>query len=202
MRDTPRANNIADFQQRYGGTFGWLVNPTTNKKLLVSIISVDRNGVRFKDASGQEGHAYLDTGVMFEFLPVEQGWFNTDKTSYFMTRRPARQWHRGISHDNTAIFAEKKNGLWSVNVSIDVLDDIFNRNIPIADCVRDLRENKRSAAGISKDFAILGKELYFYSKPIAKYEDGKILLETPIIAQEIKDAIKYNNLPLEVVINA
>lgn len=203
MRDSLSRNNVDDFRQRYSGTFGWLLNPDTGKKLLVSILGVDRSAVRFKDQNNNEGFAYPDTGVMFEFLPVEHGWVNTAKSAYFMTRRPARQWHRGISHDNTVLYTENKSRLYAVGVSLEVLATIYSPSNPdFTSAVNDFVRGKRTVAAISKDFALLGENFYFYSKPVAKYKEGKIFLETNIIAQEVKDAIRKNNLPLEVVINA
>jgi hypothetical protein len=51
---------------------------------------------------------------------------------------------------------------------------------------------------LNKHFAIAGKDVMFHRENIGSFAKRKIILNSPLVEQEVKDAVRRNGLPLEV----
>lgn len=191
MLDTFNSSNHRDFGPRYANTFGWLVDEKSGTKKLIQITEVQTDRVFFKTNTSQVYHANLDSSVVFEFIQVKQGWFNsTDGESYLLSRSPARQWKRGISNSNTTV--QRLRDSCGLDVSYKLLDQL-----------KWEEDGYNQAEGaISKHFAICpAGSFYFYSQIIGKVKEKTITLYTRLVHQELTDLIRRKNLSFEVVVN-
>jgi hypothetical protein len=134
----------------------------------------------------------INSGVEFQFIPVNRGWFSsTSGEVYFLQRVPERQWKRGISQNNTRI--TNIDGMYSEKIGYNLLASIFN-----------LKETITYQAGkpfcISKHFAISQKGIvYFYTTRVGAIKDNIITIGTEHnVLQELNDAINRNKLPFKV----
>lgn len=184
------ADTYRDFNQRYVGAYGWLITPT-NKKL-ININSVDGHRVYYNIGGATLFWAELNSATTFEFIPVDHGLFNgRDGYTYYMHRKPARQWRRGISENNTVM--EKLHTHKHVPINYQTLENIFNdefsqRNYP----------QVFETGALSKHFAVLYGKVYFYSIVIGNYANDEIILNNEITAQELKDLIHRNHWNIKV----
>lgn len=194
MREEFTSAGQADFQQRYVGTYGWY--PTNNKKHLVLLEEISGGELSFRDSEGTPYRAYADKGVMFDFIPLNKGVYNLQNTDdvIYVNRVPARQWQRGISAANTALFsfAEQQNR----TVVFKLLEDIF-RDPPIDP--RSLMENaKRRYIALSNQFCIADDMLYVYHLQIGKRIENEFVLNSNLFEQEVKDLVKRLGLQINV----
>lgn len=192
MRATLTFRNHQDFRARYSGTYGWYIKDNTRK--LVQITNSDRNFVFFSDDSDFEFNAKVDSGINFEFIPVDKGWFNgVSGQVYFLCRHPARQWKRGIHVDNTLVYQINQMN-FNIGVSYSVLSDIFIDNFD------NWGKKEVPPYAISKQFAIdANRNVWFYNVIVGKVKDDVITLETPLVLQELTDVLKRKNFNYKVV---
>lgn len=198
MLDTLTSKNHTDFKQRYQGTFGFLLQ--NDKKFLVQVTSVDKDEARFVDVKKNEYYVYADGEHMFEFIPLQRGWFNTKTNLYYAARHPARQWHRGICESNT--FLSQLNGMGSftvVSITLKVLSEIFEHPISHIEAYKAFLDGGRAGCAISRHFALALGKFYFDNKIVGDYtkESGgiTITLSNDLIRQEVTDTIRRNGYP-------
>jgi hypothetical protein len=195
MRDSLTSSNHRDFGARYSQTFGWLV--TGEKKQFVYLQEVEDSRIYFTiNNSSTRFHARMDAGVMFEFLPVNHGWFNTDDhQTYLLQRVPARQWKRGISIGNTQVGFLDLPGARN-EPTFDVLERIFSSKVGYSSPIT-------SRGAISKHFAInKAGNVLFYNTPVGVYDPkGVIKLDNSLVRQELTDLLRRrgeSNIVVEV----
>jgi hypothetical protein len=197
MLDTLTSTNHTDFRQRYLNTYGWF--NTGTRKLLVYVSNVSDREVVFSDKQGVEYNVFRDSGLEFEFIPVDRGWFNTINGPLYLCRVPARQWHRGICKSNTNIYRQDASGTFvGANVGIKLLSDIFENTLTPHECLQN-------AAGValSKHFAMVPKgKFMFYDQKVGEVDHSgaryAITLTNPIVKQEVSDLIRRNNYPMDI----
>lgn len=197
MLDTLTQFNHRDFSARYLGTYGWLINdhPKNTDKRLVYISEVTSERANFTDINGGKYHAYAGKEVMFEFLPVDRGWFYGESGAMYMLKRlPARQWHRGICDSNTSVSLVSNLRMKAVNIGLPVLTDIFSDKKPPYQYV------KGQSCILSKHFALIGATLYFLDKMVGYLNGTSITLDAPgmLVKQELLDIISRNKYPLTI----
>lgn len=195
MLDTLTHENFRDFSQRYQGTYGWLVGDDKNK-VLVYIRKVTEDRVVFMDVTAREFHANAGQDVQFEFLPVTRGWFyNEEGEMVLLSRRAARQWHRGICMANTNMAVVRKNRLYAIEYNLKQLKSVFE---PTKKYPYQAAQNSIW----SKQFATVDGVLYLYDKPIGKFDPAnKVVVLDKIgefLRQEIMDVINRNNFGVDV----
>lgn len=205
MIDTPTSNNHRDFNARYSGTFGFL-HTDQGSKILVRVGTVNQQKVHFTDIKGQDYFALLDKNVMFEFIPVNRGYYNTRSGTVLLMRVPARQWHRGICTSNTKCLVETYTGnLGNINGTdhfFSVLHDVFVE--PLQDtkfCFDRWKEGARHGVALSKFFYLDTKRnLQFLNSRVGIYdrETNKLILTNTLVEQEVKDVVRRLNLDIEV----
>lgn len=196
MKDTLTSFNQGDFHQRYAGTIGWLLRD--DKRKLVYVSDVTREYVYFEDITGFRFNLKADSGIYFEFIPVDRGWFNAKSGKvYMLERHPARQWRRGVCPGNTYIYQLTTKLNARMGITLSHMSDIFEDNDPTIP-----KNWSKYPLAISKHFAIGGdKTLYFYNRVIGKVDDTKLVLESDLFYQEVSDQVRRKELPFKVVIN-
>lgn len=194
MKDSLTTSNSGDFSQRYAGTYGWL--HLEGKREFVYVADVDNRRCYFNKAGDVQYHANADTGVIFEFIPVDKGWFNTtDGKLYFLQRRPARQFKRGIAETNTGVFDDRMR---QVKLTYKLLATIFEDGF-------DAWSHKTLArpGALSKHFAITDNNgtIMLYDAKIGQVVDGVVVLENNLFLQELQDTLKRKNMSAKVIVN-
>lgn len=199
MLDTLTAWNARDFIQRYVHTYGWLVQ--NEKKVLVYVAHADASKVRFTDIKNVEYFANAGEGVMFEFIPVNKGFFNSTLNSscYLLERVAQKQWHRGIHNNNTQAILLKDGELAFSPINIKLLNSLFHDPISSEKAFAEWQAKKRSSLALSRHFAINGPMIQFYRTEIGKVEGNRITLNNEAVRQEVIDCVRRNKYDLEVV---
>jgi hypothetical protein len=206
MIDSLTSSNHRDFNARYCGTWGYYVPDTGSAaKVLVTITHVDADSVHFEDPSGGKYLGYANKGLMFEFIPINRGFFDGIDLTYYLARHPARQWYRGIHEMNTLCSVLEDNKTLKTCLLKEVLPQIFYPNQDVRgemekrlfNCTSYLN-NTRNTVALTQHFALVKKKLMFYTHEAGAVVGNKIHA-IDIIGQELRDAIRRNNLPFEVV---
>jgi len=193
MRDSLTSENSRDFRQRYNGTFA-LFTKGDGRKITVRIDNVTENAVQFSDIKKNTYTANSDTGVEFEFFPLNRRLTDYKNNVIYSSRQPARQWRRGICEDNTNIINLDK--LRKVSFDGELIDRLFNSEIDYENIhTRFLKEDRMSFL-LSNKFAIIRRsdmsEFYLYNHMIGELR-GTTIKCNPIFIQEVKDALVARN---------
>jgi len=197
MKDTLTSNNHQDFRARYQGTYGYYVDPDTDKRLPVYVASSNQSRVTFNDIDGRELHVRADSGIEFEFIPVDRGFFQVEDQVFYLERVPARQWKRGICNENTRAYLLEDT---LRNFAANYLE-IISKMSPL-DCRLGWYSNKEGyPVALSKHFAIsVANVLYFYNKEIGTVDHAtnSIKLYNDMLLQEVTDLFRRNNMDVKV----
>lgn len=200
MKDTLTSRNHQDFRARYQGTYGYYVNPDNAQKVPVYVANCNQHKVTFQDIEGRDLFANVDTGIEFEFIPLDRGFFQTiNGKVYYLQRVPARQWKRGICYDNTQVH-ELTNNLRS---DVPNLLEVIAKLRPI-DCAESwYLFNGKVPVALSKHFAISTEgRLYFYNKSIGTvdHKTDTIKLVNDMLQQELTDLFRRNNISVTITL--
>lgn len=192
MLDTLTSENYRDFSPRYSHTYGWLQQEGTKQLVYIRRVTDDR--VYFTNQTNMEYHAKINSGVMFEFIPVDHGWFNgQDGVAYFLSRMPSRQWKRGISDSNTSMVSS--TNMRAMEITYNGLANIFNVGFES----RNYPKLFSGVGALSKHFAIAQTgRLYMYDRWIGTYKDGVITLFSDLVKQELTDLINRNGWNIQI----
>ena len=204
MIDTPTHNNISDFRQRYQNVLGWFLTGK-GEKLLVRVAEVGDSQVTFVDHGNNVYYANVGQGVNFEFLPVQRAWYDTELTTYYVSRKAARQWKRGICQENTSIEAiETILGIETPGKGLPwnlLAFNIFSTPQDTGKYVADFLGNKRSSCTLGRHFSLtkhLEGRVLFHNILVGYYSKNVITDVKPIIKQELTDVIRKFDLPFEI----
>lgn len=188
MLDTCTYENQRDFTARYKNTIGSLVKEDGTKEW-VWIAGINEDNVVFTTVDGMKYTATIGKGTQFEFTQVPMGWYNSPEGPIFFSRKPARQWQRGISNSNTHIYDQYFN---KVDLTLTRVVNAYTPQKPYKD---------QPCWALSKHFAFnRDNVLYFYDVPIGEKKDTSFFVQSCNVVQELSDAIKRNNLPFNVEI--
>lgn len=198
MKDSLTSSNYRDFRQRYEGTYGNFA-PEGKPPLMVMLQSVEESRVNFVDSKGAKYHVNADAGIPFEFYPVDRRLANTAKgTVLYSSRRPARQWSRGVCDQNTTIMnLISQRG---VNVSFDTLEVLYHPNKNYNAVLQDYINGAREGVAIDDKFCIIREVVQLYDKPIGVVDRTNVFTAKihPMFKQEFTDTVKRGNLPIVV----
>ncbi len=199
MRDTYTSKNHRDFNARYAGTYGWLVQGGNHS--LVYMIEGNEEFFTFNMGTSQTYKAYINGGAVFEFIPIKMGWFNTnDGEVVFLERHPARQWKRGICESNTWVFTMSTDGLYNSQLNYKRLASIYINPINVTKDFIVARRNVNAPVALSEHFSVSSVgEVYFYKAPVGIFNRDKIDLHVDAVKQELSDCIRRLELPWSVV---
>lgn len=204
MIDSLTRQNAGDFRQRYNGTFGYYTineGPRKGNKILVRLTDVNDSQVTFIDSRGSEYYVYADSGIPFEFLPLEKRVANTAKGNViYGCRVPARQWSRGVSERNTSIINLQSRMAVSVNfVNLEALYSAED-NYPTA--FSEFVKGSRKGAALDKKFSIIKNpdetiNVKLFNSDIGVFSDGvaKII---PLFKQEFSDMVSRSKFDIKV----
>jgi len=197
MKDSLTSINHHDFRARYQGTYGYYIDSDTNKRLPVYVANCNQYRVTFSDITGRELHVNVNSGIDFEFVPVDRGFFQVLKDVFYLERIPARQWKRGICPENTRAYAlGDRLRITAVNYL-----EVITNMIPLA-CESGWELSKTGyPAALSKHFAISAANvLYFYYKEIGTVDHKKnsIKLHNDLLLQEVSDLFRRSSMDVRV----
>lgn len=197
MRDTLTRDNVRDFTARYNKTFGWFLGES--KRVLVRVEGVGDSRVQFQDINGTNYFAAAGQGVMFEFLPVTKGLYNTaDDRVIFVSRVPARQWHRGICAQNTQMFEYSPRYSGNlIDVNINNVSQVFESKVDVNKRIERYLKSALPVA-LDKHFALAHGQVLFMNHRIGSITGDKISLANPMFRQELSDVIRRNSFPLTI----
>lgn len=201
MIDSLTSENHRDFGARYKGTWGYYISDL-NGKTLVKVVNVSHEEVLFCDIEGNTYKGFVDKGMLFDFIPVNKGYFNAPECVYWFERVAARQWQRGISLNNTAV-SIFNGDIFQVAKLETAINAVFNPKNHIAsvkDSWEAYKNNSKYAVALSKHFAIGAYKVYFYKQPIGNIKGNVIFLDNDIVVQELNDSIVRNALNIKVVV--
>lgn len=179
--------------QRYQGTFGFLKTPS-GKKILVDITNVDAQYTEVVDTKGNNYTLASDTGCELEFTQVPSQWFQPDPEHIaYVTRRPERQYKRGICNANTAIWIPGRSGdrLSDVPTTSIRIEAIFNPSE-----IRAFDDYHKIKCGLwSKFFAWAESTVYAKDLKIGTvdHETKAVSLQDEMFLQEVRDALVRSN---------
>lgn len=183
MLDTFTYENARDFTQRYKNTVGALVKEDGSREW-VWISGINDDAVVFSTLDGMKYAASIGKGTQFEFTQVPMGWYNGNEGPMFFTRRPARQYQRGISSANTNIFNQNLN---KIDLTLGRVVQAYLPPKPY---------KNQTAWALSRHFAFNEDNvLFFYDVPIGEKKDMCFSVESCNVVQELQDVIKRNSLP-------
>ena len=175
-----------DFRQRYEGTFGFHTTES-KKRLLVRIISVNEEEMKFEDKGRSEYVAYSDHGTEFEFLsPVKRMFDHRGKLSLIF-RRPARQYQRGISQANTQILTISTGAVLAPtfqNLTCAFADEGFN-----GAKFKLWEKGERDEIVLSPMLGVAGKRVFLYNVDIGTVEERTFKV-AGLFLQEVKDCVR------------
>jgi len=187
---------MRDFGPRYQDTYGYLHLPAG--KRLVQIISNNDEAVYFRqEDNGFNFHVAIDSALEFEFLPVNMGFYNTNEGNvYFMQRVAARQWRRGISRNNTAMYHVHQGQFNGTRPSLALLNNIFNS-------VQDYHnvQTSQDSFALSRHFAVTGDYLFFYKEQIGTRKENVLSVHAKCLClQELQDCLQRNHANSELTL--
>lgn len=192
MKATYTRYNARDFIQRYVDTYGWLLRDNGTRKF-VHIKQAEEGRLYYETDGSADFYALQDRGQIFEFIPVNKGWFNGTDGPVFLNRVPARQWKRGISGSNTEIQKFKNKILINYILNYTELSKVFNDDFNI----KNYPDTFKPGA-LSKHFCLVNNNLWFYDTVIGILEGTTFKLFNDIVSQELKDLIKRKGWQLHV----
>jgi len=184
-----------DFRQRYLGVYGYYPLPS-GEKILVYLSTITERETKFVDAAGVEYTAKVDQGVFFQFVPIEKRLFTMDNTLILAERRPARQYSRGMSDNNTAFLDVGYSDPINVNArSITAYTNPVYVTKLNADAAVQL---------LSPMFGIRYHLVYLYNRDIGviiynKDKPPTIKVRDDMFYQELVDVVRERKIEVEVV---
>lgn len=200
MLDSFKNHSPDDFRKRYKGTYGFFLKDSS-KKEIVFIDDVSTSQVTFSTKENRGYFCFKDSDAVFEFIPPTRGWYYDAGygREVLIQRVPATQWQRGLSRNNSTCYYLTKDSRWANSplgfTTIEAL--ITPHKSPDINLIK-----VGCNAILSRSFAIVNATVWFYSLSAGKYSkaDNAIILESGLIAQEITDCLKRQNLDIMVVV--
>lgn len=199
------SGNARDFKARYEGTYGFF-RENGKRKMLARLDSISERACHFVDARGAEYTLNADTveEIGFEFLPPKACYYNLkDGTVVLVSRMASRQWKRGVSSANTAVYTMDKvyGALAPSRLDFKVLENIYQNSVdPSA-----VKYSKGDNIAISRAFAFSRTgEVRLYENKVGNFvtEDAKhfkvVLAEPDLWRTEITDALRSMSKTVEV----
>ena len=205
MKESFLSKTAADFRQRYQGSFGYILKDN-GTKVLVKITTVDTKTVIFTDEDENEYFGYADKNVEFEFIPIQRKFVLMDNKACLFTRVPARQFTRGISEANTTYYTTNAQGNL-VQKGFDdreVIKFIKHQGVlPYHSYMQQYLDGTLPFTTLSASFLVSKTKLWFFDREIGDVNRTKKLidLKTPLVKQELSDAIRDVGFPYTLQVN-
>lgn len=185
MKDTYTSENGRDFRQRYVGCYGRYTTDS-GRQLTIFITDLNDYEVRFENAEGVSLSARVNSGVEFEFYPLNRRLSTYGNLLVYSERRAARQWQRGVCAGNTRIV--NLSTMRDVEVGHAVVNAIYNVSTNYLDTYTQFLQGARTNFLLSDKFGVVNNRLYIFDKAIGTLS-GTTLLVDSLFLQEVKDAL-------------
>lgn len=170
MRDTLTSANARDFQSRYLQSYGFYVDEIKDKKVPVFLKNMEGATLYFEDLNKTEFNTRADRGAVFEFMQMTRRIYQgTTGALYYICRKPARQWQRGVCDNNTTAVLLTKEGPVPTSVNNTLMRDIL--------ITSDLPAPKIGNLKLSDQFCIVGDKAYLYNNVIGSYSEKAIRVD-------------------------
>jgi hypothetical protein len=201
MKEEVTRQGSRDFRQRYEGTYGFYTTEE-GSKLLVVIDSVNEEEVKFRDSKRLSYTALSDRGLSFEFLSPVKRLFAIGDMVYLIERRPARQFQRGVSANNTRIY--KLDTMAPVPINFNNLAAAFDEDTEVRYKLQLVRMEKglRKTLLLSDMLAFVNGSVYLYKDVIGRLDlaNKKVVLSKNMgmFRQEVLDAIRDTGINIVV----
>lgn len=192
------SKNAADFKQRYEDTFGFFTKPGTSDKKIVKFLQVNEDLVMFEDKRGVSYTVYPDSDIEFEFMSPVKKLFTVGDIVFLIQRRPARQYQRGISENNTQIINLVTGGHSSPTFAR--LEAAIEKQPEPKLFEQEYLLERRRTLQFSNIFAAVDGLFYLYGTCIGKVTGKTISLNDNIYIQEVKDMIRDTGVNFEVTL--
>jgi hypothetical protein len=191
------AENAADFRQRYEGTYGFY-RDETGKKLLAQLTLIRDNVCHFIDSRGIEYHLNADapSDKGFEFIPPKASWYNiAGGQAFLVTRIAARQFQRGLSAKNTAIYVLQGGGLSNKRIDFTTLESIYLKARSKQDAYQSWNDSQSVAISDQIACNLKTGDVYVWEKKIGTFTKNgnafEVKLQEPTLWRtEVTDALR------------
>ena len=168
MKDTFTTENARDFNARYVGSYGLYVDEARGTKIPVYLKTTEGATLYFENLDGVEFHTRANSGITFEFMQMTRKLYPAlDGHIYYVCRRPARQWTRGVSDNNTQAYRLCNHGPSPVSINHKLIKSLLSPDAKTAD----------GNILLSDQFAIVDNIVYLYNNVIGEYYKSKSRIE-------------------------
>lgn len=134
---------------------------------IFKLIGVGPNSVRCVDSAGFDIHIDLAAEYEVNYVLPGRRVFQINEYAYMLYRRPARQYYRGMHHENTGFVMLQSNGTWKeVLFDFSLIESYVNKN------------NYSSV----EEIATGNKESYALNHQMAVSKTGGVLFGNSLIA--------------------
>jgi hypothetical protein len=189
MLEEFKSGTVRDFSQRYVGTYGYFTTEKDKRRILVHLSSIDHGDLSFTDDRGNSYTAKPDVGNIFEFLPLTRKLILYKGTIVHISRKPARQWQRGVSENNTSL--EYIGSGRKLSLSFALLKAAYlNEYEYTRRAEEDFLSKEVGCLLLSDTFALVGDTVFLYNVKIGTLSGTVIELTTALFYQELTDLLK------------
>jgi len=196
MKEEFKAAGWRDFAQRYQGTFGWF-HTEKKERMLVQLVEVNESSLMFQAKDGMKYFANPDKGNVFEFIPVTKGVYQLGKDVVFVTRKPARQWKRGLCLENTYLYNLVSGEQLMVDFSSVTAVFGGSDGVMLEAFKKDMSPNYVALDNI---FSVVANKLMLYNNRVGVLDRAKrqVTMDSPLFKQEVQDL--FRSLLMEVFV--
>lgn len=187
------AEILNDFRRRYEGTFVWLTMEEITKETLVKVTRIEDDsnkiGVLRLDSfeygslsinMGSDGHS-----LQFKYPPV--GVFQHATDAFVFTRRPARQYRRGICADNSTLRSVTAGVAGNIaRFEARTIASAFeHKTYPVREALRMLRTGRARSVALDNNYSLCLSftsssrdfVVFHWTLPVGKVDDsGRLTL--------------------------
>lgn len=182
MELTPQ--NVDDIRRYYFETF---VKLTQFGDKLFHIDDINGQCIKLHDADGEEYtiSLHMEAPYNLNMILPHKSMYQMGKYAYCMQRRPAQQYHRGISGKNCQINALSDNNWSKVGVSFETLVGYTDKQSFYA--LDSIPDNRLISAALSPRFAVSieNRKIYCDNKVVGQVAgDWNSIAVYPILVRE------------------
>lgn len=206
-------NQRKEFYKKYQSTYMWMKRKE-KPPIIVFFTGNDDNGLYTFVHKGSNIKVAHETDVeIFSYFP-KPTLFNHHGQMYWFTRKPARQYRRGLCSDNCSItipaeiFWNGGSKYRSKGIDEQILAELFSPTyLDIGQAITSLSEdNKTISVAISPIFGVSlhnkadNKHILWYKTwPIGEIVNDKIVVTFNELRQEVEDFVRREALAYKVV---
>lgn len=200
---------VAEFVKKYKNCFVFLQKDSTSEKVLLYFDKYSEKDRRFHFSTLKSELVYkikYDTTAIISASFPEQTLFTYDKTLYFFTRVPARQYSKAPNSDNCVFYNINKRLTYKRLVpelaEISLFEKAYTPTFVRLETAIPLLQEDKEASGfaLSTEFGITLSPysdevflLWYQTIPIGEIRDKIIEIKVPVFKQEVLDFTNRNS---------